>query len=117
MQDNFFEDHLTENAQQSLQQANELARAQGSSYIGTEHILLGVLRQDGSIGAKVLNNAGVTFDKASTALDVAPAAAHSMSSQTITSRGLNETAKLTLTLSWKIARDFGQKICGTAVPL
>lgn len=112
-QDNFFEDHLTENAQQSLQQASELARAQGSSYIGTEHILLGVLSQDGSIGAKVLNNAGVTFDKASAALSLAAKTAHSMSSQTATSRSLNETAKLTLTLSWKIARDFGQKICGT----
>ncbi len=113
MNDNFFEDYLTENAQQSLQQANELARAQGSSYIGTEHILLGVLRQDGSIGAKVLKNAGVTFDKARTALNVDMKSLHSMSSQTLTSRGLNETAKLTLTLSWKIARDFGQKICGT----
>lgn len=111
--DNFFEDHLTENAQQSLQQANELARALGASYIGTEHILLGVLRQDSSIGAKVLQNAGVTFDKARIALNLNTKALQSMSSQTLTSRGLNETAKLTLTLSWKIARDFGQKICGT----
>lgn len=113
MNESFFEDHLTDNAQQSLQQANELARAQGASYIGTEHILLGVLRQDGSIGAKVLNNAGVTFDKARTALNLDTQSVGSMSSQTLTSRGLNETAKLTLTLSWKIARDFGQKICGT----
>lgn len=108
-----FEDHLTENARHSLQQANELARVLGSSYIGTEHILLGVLRQDGSIAAKVLNNAGVTFEKARAALSLTHESLQSMSSQTITSRGLNETAKLTLTLSWKIARDFGQKICGT----
>lgn len=111
--DHLFEDHLTENARQSLQQANELARALGSSYIGTEHILLGVLRQDDSIGAKVLQNAGVTFEKAKTALSLTSKAVQSMSSQTLTSRGLNETAKLTLTLSWKIAKDFGQDICGT----
>lgn len=112
-EDYIFEDHLTDNARQSLQQANELARALGSSYIGTEHILLGVLRQEDSIGAKVLQNAGVTFDKAKTALSLTSKSLQSMSSQTITTRGLNETAKLTLTLSWKIARDFGQKICGT----
>ena len=113
MEEFAFDDHLTENARHSLQQANELARALGSSYIGTEHILLGVLRQEGSIAAKVLNNAGVTFDKARTALSLTTKSLQSMSSQTITSRGLNETAKLTLTLSWKIARDFGQKVCGT----
>ncbi len=113
MEEFAFDDHLTENARHSLQQANELARALGSSYIGTEHILLGVLRQEGSIAAKVLNNAGVTFDKAKTALSLTSKSLQSMSSQTITSRGLNETAKLTLTLSWKIARDFGQKVCGT----
>ena len=113
MEEFAFDDHLTENARHSLQQANDLARALGSSYIGTEHILLGVLRQDGSIAAKVLNNAGVTFDKARTALSLTSKSLQSMSSQTITSRGLNETAKLTLTLSWKIARDFGQKVCGT----
>ena len=113
MDDHFFDSNLTENAQASLQQANEIARALGSSYIGTEHILLGVLRQDGSIGAKVLKNAGVTFDKARLALSLTPKALQSPNAQTLTSRGLNETAKLTLTLSWKIARDFGQNACGT----
>lgn len=113
MDDNFFEDNLTENAQASLAQANEIARALGSTYIGTEHILLGVLRQDSSIGAKVLKNSGVTFDRARLALSLTPKALQNPDNQTLTSRGLNETAKLTLTLSWKIARDFGQKMCGT----
>ncbi len=113
MDEHFFESNLTENAQASLAQANEIARALGSSYIGTEHILLGVLRQDSSIGAKVLKNAGVTFDKARLALSLTPKALQTPSAQTMTSRGLNETAKLTLTLSWKIARDFGQDMCGT----
>ncbi|MEX0748684.1 MAG: ATP-dependent Clp protease ATP-binding subunit [Candidatus Saccharimonadales bacterium] len=113
MDEQFFEDNLTENAQASLAQANEIARALGSTYIGTEHILLGVLRQNSSIGAKVLKNSGVTFDKARLALSLTPKSLQNLEGQTLTSRGLNETAKLTLTLSWKIARDFGQKMCGT----
>lgn len=112
MDDQFIQEHLTDNARQSLEQANEIAKALGANYIGTEHILLGVLRQDSSIGAKVLQNAGVTFDKARLALSLTPKSLQTMQAGS-DSRGLNETAKLTLTLSWKIAADFGQKFCGT----
>jgi hypothetical protein len=36
-------DRLTENAQGSLKHADSIARSLGNSYIGTEHLLLGVL--------------------------------------------------------------------------
>ncbi|MEX0934692.1 MAG: ATP-dependent Clp protease ATP-binding subunit [Candidatus Saccharimonadales bacterium] len=113
--DSSFEDKLTENAQASLRIANDIARALGASYIGTEHILLGVLKQDSSIGAKVLKNAGVNFDKARMALSLTPKSLQQVVTSTATAdhRNLNETAKLTLSLSWKIAKDFGQQMCGT----
>jgi ATP-dependent Clp protease ATP-binding subunit ClpA len=47
--------HLTENAIMSLRQADQIARAQGSAYVGTEHVLLGVLAQESSVAAKILN--------------------------------------------------------------
>ncbi len=103
-----FDDRLTENARYSLERAGEIARALGSTYIGTEHILLGVLGQEGSIGARVLRNAGITFERAKLALSLTPKVMTSTSA-----RGLSETAKLTLQLSMKIARDFGQERCGT----
>jgi ATP-dependent Clp protease ATP-binding subunit ClpC len=103
-----FSNHLTENARMSLDRANEIAKALGSGYIGTEHILLGVLAQQSSIGAKVLSNVGVTFDRAKLALSLTPKVLTNTSA-----KGLSETAKLTLSLSWKIARDFGQDYCGT----
>jgi len=43
--------------------ADRIAAYGGSNYIGTRHILLGVLEQDSSIGAKMLKNAGVTLEK------------------------------------------------------
>ncbi len=103
-----FSERLTENARLSLDRANDIARAMGSTYIGTEHILLGVLAQEGSIGSKVLKSAGVTLDRAKLALSLTPKVLTNTSS-----RGLSETAKLTLTLSWKIAKEFGQDYCGT----
>lgn len=103
-----FNDRLTENARGSLERAGDIAKTLGSSYIGTEHILLGVLGQDSSIGSKVLKNAGITFDRAKLALSLTPKVLTNTSA-----RGLSETAKLTLTLSWKIAREFGQDYCGT----
>ncbi|MFI5240293.1 MAG: ATP-dependent Clp protease ATP-binding subunit [Candidatus Saccharimonadia bacterium] len=101
-------DRFTENAKKSLENADTLAQSMGSSYIGTEHILLGVLQQEGSIGAKILRNAGVTMNKAQMVLSF---------SQKILAKnnrkGLSETAKTTLTLSWRIAKEFGQPYSGT----
>lgn len=42
--------------------AQEEARALRHSYIGTEHILLGLLREEQGIGARVLESLGVTLD-------------------------------------------------------
>ena len=101
-------DRFTENAKLSLEKADEIARGMASSYIGTEHILLGVLQQDGSIGSKILKNAGVTPDRAHDWI------ANSQNVFTRSShKGLSETAKTTLTLSWRIAREFGQPYSGT----
>ncbi len=44
-------DRFTDNARKSLENAETIASQMGSSYVGTEHILLGVLQQEGSIGS------------------------------------------------------------------
>ncbi len=100
-------DRFTENAKQSLENADQIATQMASSYIGTEHILLGVLQQEGSIGSRILRNAGVTLDKAQMVLSFSPKViSHNH-------KGLSEAAKTTLTLSWRIAREFGQPYSGT----
>ncbi len=104
-----FIDHLTENAKHSLQHAEAIARGFGSAYIGTEHLLLGVLAQESSIGAKVLEGVGVTLDRAKLALDLTPKPTIIQ----VGNRGLSETAKLTLRMSWEVAQEFSQDYCGT----
>ena len=100
-------DRFTENAKQSLENADQIATQMASSYIGTEHILLGVLQQEGSIGSRILRNAGVTLDKAQMVLSFSPKVISN------NHKGLSEAAKTTLTLSWRIAREFGQPYSGT----
>lgn len=100
---------LTDNARTSLQQADSLARSLGSAYIGTEHLLLGVLSQGDSVGAKLLSEAGISFDRARVALNLTPKALIVNSG----AKGLSETAKLTLRMSWEVAQEFNQDFCGT----
>ncbi len=104
-----FLNHLTDNALASLKHADAIARSFGSAYIGTEHLLLGVLAQDASMGAKILGNAGITLDRARLALNLTP--------KTLVinlgAKGLSETAKLTLKMAYDVAQDFNQEFCGT----
>lgn len=104
-----FLDHLTENARLSLQHADAISRSSGNSYVGTEHILLGVLSQKNSIGSKLLDSSGVTLERARKLLKVDA----KLSSTPIIGKGLSEAAKLTLRTSWEIAKEFNQDYCGT----
>ena len=111
MSDDFEEiiSHLTDNARTSLQHANVIAQGYGSPYIGTEHLLLGILAQSSSVGAKLLADAGVTLDRAQMALNLAPLAVI----VGIETKSLSEMAKLTLKMSWDISQEFHQETLGT----
>lgn len=104
-----FLNHLTENALQSLRHADAIARSANSPYVGTEHLLLGVLAQEGSLGSKVLVDAGVTLDKARVALNLSP----KNIIINMGAKGLSETAKLTLKMAYDVAQEFNQEFCGT----
>lgn len=107
-----FQDYLnrlTENAKLSIRNAEGISKSLGSAYVGTEHILLGVLSQESSVGAKMLETSGVTIDRARTALKLTPKSIVI----SVGSKGLSEAAKLTLRTSWEIAKEFNQDFCGT----
>ncbi|MFZ2126600.1 MAG: ATP-dependent Clp protease ATP-binding subunit [Candidatus Microsaccharimonas sp.] len=112
MADDFAEfiSHLTDNARTSLHHATLIAQGYGSPYIGTEHLLLGVMAQGASVGAKILADAGVTLDRAQSALNMVPVSAIVGG---ISTKSLSETAKLTLKMSWDIAQEFHQDYLGT----
>ncbi len=104
-----FLNHLTDNALSSLKHADAIARSFGAAYVGTEHLLLGVLAQDSSMGAKILSDAGVTLDRARLVLNLTP--------KTLVinlgGKGLSETAKLTLKMAQDVAGEFSQEFTGT----
>lgn len=54
---------FTEKAQNALNCALERARDFGHTYVGSEHILLGLLSDSDSIACRILNGRGVTEDK------------------------------------------------------
>jgi ATP-dependent Clp protease ATP-binding subunit ClpC len=56
-------ERFTELAKKVLALAQDEAERSHHSYIGTEHLLLGLMREDDGIAAKVLNNLGVEIEK------------------------------------------------------
>lgn len=61
MSDQRFE-KFTKEAKQALIVAQEKAKETNLNYVGTEHILIGILSQSNSLGAAVLVNFGVSID-------------------------------------------------------
>ena len=110
MQEEFLShfDRFTQNAKKSLENAGLLAINMGSNYIGTEHLLLGMLKSQGSIGSRLLADMGVRID------NVPVYGNHNI--QTSTPSGvieLSETAKQTITSALRIAQQNGQPYAGT----
>ena len=53
---------FTNSAEQSLEIANDLAAKLGHNYIGTEHILYGLVEEGTGVASKVLGNQGITSE-------------------------------------------------------
>ena len=53
---------FSERSQKVLVYAQEEAREFKHGYVGTEHILLGVLREGDGISSKVLNSMGISLE-------------------------------------------------------
>ncbi|CAM3240963.1 ATP-dependent Clp protease ATP-binding subunit [Filibacter tadaridae] len=56
--------HYTPRAKKVIELSVDESRKLGHSYIGTEHILLALIREGEGVAARVLNNAGVSLNKA-----------------------------------------------------
>src|SRR2546429_5265014 len=60
---------FTERARKALSLAQEEAERLQHNYIGTEHLLLGLVREGEGVGAKVLANLGVELNKVRSAIE------------------------------------------------
>ena len=111
MPDNFpdFIGRLNEEARTSLYYADSIARGYGSTLIGTEYLLLGILAQGDSLGAKILIESGVTLDKAEQALNLKPG----LRRIKIGVNTLTEPAQVSLKMAWQLAEEYGSSYLGT----
>lgn len=99
--------NLSENALASIGHSDMIARQQGSPYVGTEHLLLGLLAQDSSVAAKMLKSSGVTLEGAKNIITTHTAVAN------LPLKGMSEVAKLTLRMAFELSREFNSEYCGT----
>jgi len=101
---------FSERARRVLTLAQEEAEHFNHSYIGTEHILLGLVREDEGVAAKALANLGVGLSKLRSAVEFTMGRGEKKSSGEI---GLTPRAKRVIELAIDEARHLGHNYIGT----
>ncbi len=105
-------DKFTKEAKQALIVAQEKARESGQSYVGTEHLLIGILSQESSLGSSVLINFGVSIQNVELVLKSVGRVGKS-STKEGQPGGLSEYAKAVIEEAVKIAHEYGHSFVGT----
>ena len=103
-------DKFTERARKVLALAQEEARRFDHSYIGTEHILLGLVREEEGMGAKILSNLGVGLNKVRSAVEFIIGRGEGSTQNEV---GLTPRAKKVIELAVDEARFLGHQYIGT----
>ncbi len=108
-------DKFTKEAKRALIVAQEEARSTGLAYIGTEHILLGILTQPESLGASALRNFGVTTENVQLVLKTVGRQRGSKDTQPdpSTDSGLSGFAKRVIEDAVRVAYQFNHAMVGT----
>lgn len=104
-----YQDRFTERAQSALTKAQEAAQEMGHSYVGTEHILLGIAEEGDGLGAKVLKDNGLDEALIKELIEkfVGRGAAG------IPAQGLTPNAKRVVELAIMCANQLGHSFIGT----
>ncbi|MDP6606961.1 MAG: ATP-dependent Clp protease ATP-binding subunit [Dehalococcoidia bacterium] len=103
-------DKFTERARRVLTLAQEEAQRFNHNYIGTEHLLLGLVREGDGVAAKVLSNLGVELNKVRSAVEFIIGRGDKQSSGEI---GLTPRAKKVIELAVDEARRLSHSYIGT----
>ena len=113
MQDDFSDimNHLTENARFAIQKADFYSKRYNNGYMGTEHLLLGILGQDTSAGSKLLFDEDITLEKVENSISSPATELHSNSQMAMMS--LSEAIILTLQMAKNFVREQGIDSIGT----
>lgn len=101
---------FTERARKSIVLAQEEAKALGNNYIGTEHLLLGIMKEGESVAAKVLDKLGLTLQKVRQEVEsMAGKGAKTSSSEVV----FTPRAKHVIELAFDEAKNLSQNYIGT----
>lgn len=103
-------DKFTERARRVLTLAQEEAQRFNHNYIGTEHLLLGLVREGDGVAARVLNNLGVQLPKVRSAVEFIIGKGEQMVMGEI---GLTPRAKKVIELAVDEARRLNHSYIGT----
>ncbi|MDR1061315.1 MAG: ATP-dependent Clp protease ATP-binding subunit [Clostridiales bacterium] len=103
-------ERYTERAVAAIQQAQEAALMLGHENVGSEHLLLGLVREGTGIAAKVLANQGVTEDKIIYEIDMLLGRG---SKPVDKIAGFTPRSKSILEASYREARQMGKNYIGT----
>lgn len=101
---------FSERARRVLTLAQEEAQHLNHSYIGTEHILLGLLREEEGVAARVLSNLNVSLGKVRSGVEFIIGHGEKPSASEI---GLTPRAKRVIELAIDEARNLGHNYIGT----
>lgn len=112
MQDEFTEimNHLSENARFALQKADYFSKRYNKGYMGTEHLLMGILSQDVSTGARMLIEEGVDLEKIEKGLN---RLAVDVPGSQMAMMSLSEACVLTLRMAANFVKEQGLDTIGT----
>ncbi|AII60294.1 ATP-dependent Clp protease ATP-binding subunit [Dehalococcoides mccartyi] len=103
-------DKFSERARRVLTYAQEEAQSLNHNYIGTEHILLGLVREEEGVAARVLVNMDVNLAKVRSTVEfILGRGEHPATSET----GLTSRAKKVIELGIDEARNLGHNYIGT----
>jgi len=103
-------DKFTERARKVLALAQEEARRFNHNYIGTEHILLGLVREEEGMAAKILSNLSIGLNKVRAAVEFIIGRGEGSTQNEV---GLTPRAKRVIELAVDEARLLGHQYIGT----
>ena len=103
-------DKFSERARRVLSLAQEEAQRLNHNYIGTEHILLGLVKEEEGVAARVLINMGVSLPKMRSAVEYVIGPGEKVTSA---GTGLTTRAKRVIELAIDEARQMGHNYIGT----
>lgn len=101
---------FTERARRSIVLAQEEAARLGNNYIGTEHLLLGIISEGESVAAKVLENLGISLEKVRAEVESIVGKGTQTSSQEMV---FTPRAKRVIELAFEEARSLAHNYIGT----